>query len=75
MVYTTGASHNQTAQPKSGSFLRAHGGYLIFSLEDAITEPALWKVLKRTLRSKRIEMETYEPFAMFSSFRLKARAG
>ena len=56
---------------KSGSLLRAHGGYLIFSLEDAITEPAVWKVLKRTLRSGRIEMETYEPFAMFSASGLK----
>jgi ATP-dependent Lon protease len=56
---------------KSGSFLRAHGGYLIFSLEDAITEPAVWKVLKRTLRSGRIEMETYEPFALFSATGLK----
>jgi ATP-dependent Lon protease len=56
---------------KSGSFLRAHGGYLIFSLEDAITEPAVWKVLKRTLRSGRIEMETYEPFALFSASGLK----
>ena len=56
---------------KSGSFLRAHGGYLIFSLEDALTEPAVWKVLKRTLRSGRIEMETYEPFAMFSASGLK----
>ena len=56
---------------KSGSFVRAHGGYLIFSLEDAITEPAVWKVLKRTLRSGRIEMETYEPFALFSASGLK----
>jgi len=56
---------------KSGSFLRAHGGYLIFSLEDAMTEPAVWKVLKRTLRSGRIEMETYEPFALFSASGLK----
>ncbi|HUK41691.1 MAG TPA: ATP-binding protein, partial [Candidatus Acidoferrales bacterium] len=56
---------------KSGSLLRAHGGYLIFSLEDALTEPAVWKVLKRTLRSGRIEMETYEPFAMFSASGLR----
>jgi ATP-dependent Lon protease len=56
---------------KSGSFLRAHGGYLIFSLEDALTEPAVWKVLRRTLRSGRIEMETYEPFALFSASGLK----
>jgi ATP-dependent Lon protease len=56
---------------KSGSFSRAHGGYLIFSLDDAVTEPAVWKVLKRTLRSGRIEMETYEPFAMFSASGLR----
>lgn len=56
---------------KSGSLLRAHGGYLIFSLEDAITEPAVWKTLKRTLKRGRIEIETYEPFAMFSTSGLK----
>jgi lon-related putative ATP-dependent protease len=56
---------------KSGSLLRAHGGYLIFSLEDALTEPAVWKVLRRTLRGGRIEMETYEPFALFSASGLK----
>ncbi len=56
---------------KSGSLLRAHGGYLIFSLEDALTEPAVWKALKRTLKSSRIEMETYEPFALFATSGLK----
>lgn len=56
---------------KAGSLLRAHGGYLIFSLEDALTEPAVWKMLKRTLKSGRIEMETYEPFSMFSTSGLK----
>ncbi|HXG18666.1 MAG TPA: ATP-binding protein [Methylomirabilota bacterium] len=56
---------------KSGSLLRAHGGYLIFNLEDALTEPAVWKTLKRTLKSGRIEFETYEPFALFSTSGLK----
>src|SRR5262249_47234161 len=56
---------------KSGSLLRAHGGYLIFSLEEALTEPAVWKALKRTLKSGRIEMETYEPFALFATSGLK----
>jgi ATP-dependent Lon protease len=56
---------------KSGSLLRADGGYLIFSLEDALTEPAVWKTLKRTLKSGRIEMETYEPFALFSTSGVK----
>lgn len=56
---------------KAGSLLKAHQGYLLFSLEDAITEPAVWKVLKRTLKSGCIEMETYEPFALFSTSGLK----
>ncbi len=56
---------------RSGSLLRAHGGYLLFNLEDAITEPAVWKVLKRTLKSGCIELETYEPFALFSTSGLK----
>jgi ATP-dependent Lon protease len=56
---------------KSGSLLRADGGYLIFSLEDAVTEIGVWKALKRTLKSGRIEIETYEPFALFATSGLK----
>ncbi|MCS6925838.1 MAG: AAA family ATPase [Candidatus Binatia bacterium] len=56
---------------KSGSLLRAHGGYLIFNLEDALTELGVWKTLKRTLKSGRIEIETYEPFALFATSGLK----
>ncbi|HKA56164.1 MAG TPA: ATP-binding protein, partial [Candidatus Binatia bacterium] len=56
---------------KSGSLLRAHGGYLIFNLEDALTEPVVWKALKRTLKSGRIEIETYEPLALFATSGLK----
>jgi lon-related putative ATP-dependent protease len=59
---------------KSGSLLRAHGGYLIFSLEDALTEPMVWKALKRTLKSGRIEIETYEPLALFATSGLKPEA-
>ena len=56
---------------KSGSVLRADGSYLIFNLEDAIMEFGVWKTLKRTLKSGRIEMETYEPFALFATTGLK----
>ncbi len=56
---------------KSGSLVRAHGGYLIFSLDDALTEVGVWKALKRTLKSGRIEIETYEPFALFATSGLK----
>jgi ATP-dependent Lon protease len=56
---------------RSGSLLHAHGGYLIFNLEDALTEFGVWKALKRTLKSGRIEIETYEPFALFATSGLK----
>ncbi|HXG20735.1 MAG TPA: AAA family ATPase, partial [Methylomirabilota bacterium] len=47
------------------------GGYLLFNLEDALTEFGVWKTLKRTLKSGRIEIETYEPFALFATSGLK----
>lgn len=54
-----------------GSFLRAHGGFLVFDLEDAVVEPGVWKTLKRTLKTGRMTIETYEPFPFFSVSGLK----
>jgi predicted ATP-dependent protease len=51
---------------KAGSMLRASGGYILFDLEDALTEPMVWKTLKRTLQSHSIKIETYDPFAFFA---------
>jgi predicted ATP-dependent protease len=51
---------------KAGSLLRASGGYLLFNLEDALTEPFVWKTLKRTLQSTQIKIEAYDPFAFFT---------
>ncbi len=54
-----------------GSFLRAHGGFLVFDLEDAVVEPGVWKTLKRTLKTGRMTLETYEPFSFFGMSGLK----
>jgi ATP-dependent Lon protease len=51
---------------KAGSLLRASGGYILLNLEDALTEPMVWKTLKRTLQSNRIQIDTYDPFAFFT---------
>ena len=51
---------------KAGSLLRASGGYVLLNLEDALTEPQVWKTLKRTLQGNRIQIETYDPFAFFT---------
>ena len=40
----------------AGSLLRADGGYLIIECQDILTEPGAWKVLMRTIRSRRLEI-------------------
>ncbi len=56
---------------KPGSLLRANGGYLVIDLEDALTEPMVWKQLKRTLQSGLLLTEAYDPFALFTAAALK----
>ena len=54
-----------------GSFLKSHGGFLVFDLEDAVVEPGVWQMLKRTLKSGRMTIETFEPLPFFSMSGLK----
>lgn len=48
---------------KAGSLLRADGGFLILHALDVLLEPGVWPALKRTLRNRRLEISTYDPFA------------
>ena len=50
----------------SGSYIKSHGGFLILDMEDAVVEPGVWKALKRSLKSGRVTVETFEPFTFFS---------
>ena len=54
-------------QIKAGSLLQANGGYLVFNIEDALTEPFVYKSLKRALKSGRIELESYNSWIPFST--------
>ncbi|MGE5297234.1 MAG: Lon protease family protein [Solirubrobacterales bacterium] len=54
-------------QIKAGSLLRANGGYLIFNIEDALTEPFVYKNLKRTLKSGSHQLENFNPWLPFST--------
>jgi ATP-dependent Lon protease len=50
---------------KAGSLLRADGGYLVLNALDTLLEPWVWQDLKRTLRTEKMEIHTYEQsFAM-----------
>lgn len=46
---------------KAGSLLKADGGYLVLNALDILIEPGVWQDLKRTLRTGKIEIHTYEP--------------
>jgi len=56
---------------KSGSFLRANGGYLVLNALDVFIEPGVWLALKRTLRNRLMEMQSFDPFYLFASSALK----
>ena len=56
---------------KSGSLLRADGGYLVLNALDALMEPEVWQDMKRTLRTGFIDIQANEPFFGFSSSGLK----
>jgi len=56
---------------KAGSLIKANGGYLILNLMDAIMEPGVWPGLKRALKSQKVEIQTYDPFYLFTTGWLK----
>ena len=56
---------------RSGSFLRANGGYLVLNALDVFMEPGVWIAMKRTLKNRRMEMQSFDPFYLFASSALK----
>ncbi len=59
---------------KAGSFLRANGGYLVINAFDALVEPGVWQTLKRALRNGIIDIQTFDPFYIFSTSAMKPEA-
>ncbi len=56
---------------KAGSLLRANGGTLVINLLDAIVEPGVWIALKRALKHRKVDIQTFDPFYLFSVSALK----
>ncbi len=52
---------------KAGSLLSADGGYLIINAQDALSEPGVWKMLKRVLLSRKLEIQPIEGFFQTTS--------
>lgn len=56
---------------KAGSLLRGHGGCVVVNVMDTLSEPLVWRALKRCLKSEELEIEAYDPFALFATTTLK----
>ena len=51
---------------RGGSLLRADGGFLIMYSMEALSEPGVWRALKRTLNHNRLEIQPLEMFYPFT---------
>lgn len=71
MVDPSGKLVTNFTRIKAGSLLRAHGGVVVINALDALSEPLVWRSLKRCLKSGELEIEAYDPFALFAATTLK----
>ncbi len=71
MVDPSGKLVTNFTRIKAGSLLRGHGGCVIINALDAFSEPLVWRALKRCLKSGELEIEAYDPFALFATSTLK----
>jgi predicted ATP-dependent protease len=56
---------------RAGSLLRSDGGFLIMYSVEALSEPGVWRALKRTLNHNRLEIQPFETFYPFATTALK----
>ncbi|HEV2299030.1 MAG TPA: AAA family ATPase [Candidatus Acidoferrales bacterium] len=56
---------------RGGSLLRADAGYLIMYALDTLTEPGVWRTLKRTLNHGKLEIQPVDVFFPFSTAAMK----
>jgi len=71
VVDRTGVWRTDFSKIKAGSFIKANGGYLVINLLDAVLETGVWRALKRALKSEKLEIQTYDPFYLFTTTGLK----
>jgi len=72
VVDRSGVWRTDFSKIKAGSFIKANGGYLVLNLLDALMEPGVWPALKRSLKTKKMEIQTYDPFyQLFTTTGLK----
>ncbi len=68
---TRGSWNSDFMDLRGGSLLRADGGFLVMYALDAMTEPNVWRTLKRTLNHGKLEIQPMDVFFPFSTAALK----
>src|SRR6266852_2762406 len=56
---------------RGGSLLRADGGFLIMYSIEALSEPGVWRALKRTLNHNRLDIQPLETLYPFTTTSIK----
>jgi len=74
VVDRTGVWRTDFSKIKVGSFVKANGGYLVLNLYDTAIEPGVWLALKRALKTEKMEIQTYDPFYLFTTSGIKPEA-
>jgi lon-related putative ATP-dependent protease len=70
-VDARGFSVTDHTKIKGGALLRADGGFLVLNALDALTEPGVWKTLKRTLIHRKLEIQPLDNFFQINPIALK----
>jgi lon-related putative ATP-dependent protease len=71
VVDRSGLWRTDFSKIKAGSFIQANGGFLVLNLLDAAMEPGVWPALKRSLKTNKMEIQTYDPFYLFTTTGMK----
>ena len=71
VVDRTGVWRTDFSKIRAGSLVKANGGYLVLNLLEAAIEPGVWPALKRALKNEAMQIETYDPFYLFTTSGLK----
>jgi len=66
----TGEWETDHTRIKAGSLLRANHGFLVLDAMDVLVEPGVWAALKRTLRHRQVEIQTFDPSFMLAGVSL-----
>ncbi len=71
VVDRSGVWRTDFSKIRAGSLVKANGGFLVLNLLEAASEPGVWPALKRALKNQAMQIETYDPFYLFTTTGLK----